>query len=189
MREGRRAAGDGRGLGGAARREGRQGDFPVRTVKKAVPTRQAVAVLVRDEAWRVLFSQRTEEGLLCGLWELPGTGVTRRPTRRDALRALRETTGAFVRMCRGARYVTHVFSHFKLILHVYAARAYEGSLDHDATRPPVRFSVPSDLPLTRPPVAPSRSGMKRTRGRKVCRGKKNCRLTCLILFVYITTYL
>ncbi|HNX36455.1 MAG TPA: A/G-specific adenine glycosylase [Kiritimatiellia bacterium] len=130
-----------------ARRECRQDDFPVRPVKKAVPTRQAVAVLVRDEAGRVLFSQRTEEGLLCGLWELPGIGVTRRPTRRDALRALRETTGLSSACVEALGTVTHVFSHFKLILHVYVARAYEGSLDH-ARRPPVRFSVPSELPLT-----------------------------------------
>ncbi len=130
-----------------ARRERRQSDFPVRPVKKAVPTRQAVAVLVRDEAGRVLFSHRTEEGLLCGMWELPGIAVPRRPTRRDALRALRETTGLSSAHVETLGTVTHVFSHFKLVLHVYAARACEGSLDH-ARLPPVRFAVPSELPLT-----------------------------------------
>jgi len=130
-----------------ARRENRQRDFPSKPAKKAVPTRQAVAVLVRDAKGRVLFAQRTEEGLLSGLWELPNIEVARQPTRRDAARALRVQTGLLATRVEPLGAVTHVFSHFKLLLHVYAVPAYEGSLA-PARHPPARFGVPAELPLT-----------------------------------------
>jgi A/G-specific adenine glycosylase len=129
-----------------AQRENRQGEFPTKPVKKAVPTRQAVAVLVRDESGRVLFTQRTQEGLLSGLWELPNSAVTRKPTRRDASRALRDQTGLVAVRADFLGTVTHVFSHFKLLLHVYAVPAFTGVPD-PARQPPVRFAYPGDLPL------------------------------------------
>ncbi len=130
-----------------ARREGRQSYFPVKPPKKALPTRQSVAVLVRKEKGQALFTQRTEEGLLSGLWELPNRAVTRKPTRRDAVRVLRETAGLSGASAEFIGTITHVFSHFKLLMHVYAVSAFTG--DIDLTRmPPVRFAVPRDLPLT-----------------------------------------
>ena len=146
-----------------ARREGRQAEFPVKPAKKAVPTRQAVAVLLRDAAGRVLFTQRTAEGLLSGLWELPNSAVTRKPTRSDALRALREETGLSATRAEALGTVTHVFSHFKLLLHVYVVPVFTGAPD-PARQPPARFACPADLPLataTRRALAlgcPSRAG-------------------------------
>ena len=130
-----------------ALREGRQGEFPFKPAKKAVPTRTAAAALVRDKAGRVLFTQRAEEGLLSGLWELPNTPVTRKPARRDALRALREQTGLTAGRAEPLGLITHVFSHFKLLLHVYSVFAVTGTPD-PARQPPARFARPADLPLT-----------------------------------------
>ena len=130
-----------------ARQEGRQGALPMKPVKKAVPIRQAVAVLVRDELGRVLLTQRTEPGLLHGLWELPNSAITRKPTRGDAQRALLEQTGLSASRVEPLGMVTHVFSHFKLLLHVYAVPAYVGR-PNPARQPPARFEVPADLPLT-----------------------------------------
>ena len=130
-----------------ARREGRQAEFPVKPAKKSVPTRQSVAVLVRDATGRVLFTQRTAEGLLSGLWELPNIDVTRKPTQRAALLALRGQTGLTATRAEPLGTVTHVFSHFKLLLHVYAVTDFEGAPD-DARQPPARFARPADLPLT-----------------------------------------
>ncbi len=130
-----------------ARREGRQAEFPVKPAKKAAPTRQAVAVLVRDAEGRVLFTQRTAEGLLSGLWELPSAAATGRPTRRDALRALRAETGLAAAKAVPLGTVTHIFSHFRLLLHVYAVPAYTGAPD-PARQPPARFACPADLPLS-----------------------------------------
>ena len=55
----------------AARKAGRQGDFPVKPPKKPMPVRKGAAVLVTDEKGRVLLVQNREGGLLKGLWELP----------------------------------------------------------------------------------------------------------------------
>ncbi len=129
-----------------ARSEGRQDEFPAKPVKKTAPTRQALAVLVRDESGRALFTQRTEEGLLSGLWELPNSAVTRKPTRRDALRTLREQTGLAAARAEPLGTVTHVFSHFRLLLHVFAVAAFSGAPD-PTRRPPACFAFPDDLPL------------------------------------------
>jgi len=130
-----------------ARREGRQADLPAKPAKKKVPTRIAVAALVRDAAGHVLFTQRTEEGLLSGLWELPNMAVARTPTRRAALRALSRQTGLSAIRAEPLGTVTHLFSHFKLLLHVYSVPAYEGAPD-PRRQPPARFAVPPELPLT-----------------------------------------
>ena len=133
-----------------ARREGRQDEFPFKPAKKAVPTRIAVAALVRDECGRVLFVQRTAEGLLCGLWELPNEPVTRKPTPRDALLALREQTGMAASRAEPLGAITHVFSHFKLLLHVFSVHMppnFACPAPSD-TRPPSSLCLPSDLPLT-----------------------------------------
>jgi len=130
-----------------ARGEGRQSEFPVKPAKKAVPTRQSVAVLVRKEPGLVLFTQRTEEGLLSGLWELPNLATTRKPTGRDALRVLRDTAGLSASSAGFLGTITHVFSHFKLLMHVYAVPSFQGVPDL-SRQPPVRFAVPGDLPLT-----------------------------------------
>ena len=125
-----------------ARREGRQDAFPAKPAKKRVPTRTAAAALVRDASGRVLFVQRTEEGLLGGLWELPNIPVAHQPTRRDALRALLDQTGLTASRASLLGTVTHAFSHFKFLLHVYAVAA-------PSCRPASgRFAIPSDLPLT-----------------------------------------
>ena len=72
----------------AARKEGTQTDYPVKTSKKTLPVRKVTAVVIRDEKGRVLLVQNREGGLLKGLWELP----TVEPSAD----------------------VTQVFSHFKL---------------------------------------------------------------------------
>lgn len=130
-----------------AHREERQDELPVKPAKKAIPTRLAVAALVRTSTGLVLFVQRTEEGLLSGLWELPNIAVTHKPNRPDALRALREQTGLAAARAEPLATVTHAFSHFKLILHVYAVTPCSEVLSPNHL-PPARFAHPADLPLT-----------------------------------------
>jgi len=130
-----------------ALRDGQQNEFPFKPAKKSVPTRTAVAVLVRDGTGHVLFTQRTEEGLLSGLWELPNMPVTRKPAVRAVLRALQRQTGLTADHANSLGIITHVFSHFKLLLHVYSPDNVSGSLD-PAHVPPARFALPAELPLT-----------------------------------------
>lgn len=137
-----------------ARREGRQLDFPSKPAKKTVPARIAAAALVRDSKGRVLLVQRPQDGLLGGLWEIPNVTVLRKPTRRDALRALREQAGLVARDAAQLGIVTHVFSHFRLVLHVYAVPLASlpalkpGPQPAAPNLPPASLSLPADLPLT-----------------------------------------
>lgn len=137
-----------------ARRESRQAELPSKPPKKATPTRVAVAALVRDPGGRVLFVQRPTDGLLGGLWELPAVALSRKPTRRDALRALREQTGLAADRATPLGTVVHVFTHFKLLLHVYAVPCASlpslrpGPLPAVRDLPAAAFCVPSELPLT-----------------------------------------
>lgn len=55
----------------AARKAGKQADYPRRPAKKALPVRKETAVVVSDARGRVLLVENTEGGLLKGLWELP----------------------------------------------------------------------------------------------------------------------
>jgi A/G-specific adenine glycosylase len=128
-------------------REGKQSAFPIKPEKKALPVRRTVAVYVADSKGRILLTQRTGEKLLEGLWELPSLDVTRKPTPRDAIQALREKTGLVAAdvKCKGG--VEHTFSHFKLELYVYAASGVTGRLNKKRY-PHVRFAPAETLPLT-----------------------------------------
>lgn len=55
----------------AARKDGTQAEYPVKSTKKPLPVRKVSAVIVHDAKGRVLLVQNKEGGLLKGLWELP----------------------------------------------------------------------------------------------------------------------
>ena len=79
----------------AARKDGTQGDYPVKAARKDLPVRRVAAVVVKDAQGRVLLVQNREGGLLKGLWELPAV----------------EPSAGHVQ----------VFSHFKLDLSTFRA--------------------------------------------------------------------
>ena len=79
----------------AARKNGAQGDYPVKAARKDLPVRRVAAVVVKDAQGRVLLVQNREGGLLKGLWELPAV----------------EPSAGHVQ----------VFSHFKLDLSTFRA--------------------------------------------------------------------
>jgi len=130
-----------------ARREGRQTAYPVKPKSQAIPVRHSIAARVRDARGRVLFTQRVDEGLLKGLWELPSVEVTNSATGRDAQRALRRLTGLCAARVRCVGTIRHAFSHFRLVMRVYELTEISGLLD-TGRQPPARFAQPARLPLT-----------------------------------------
>jgi A/G-specific adenine glycosylase len=138
--------------GCAARRAGRQTDFPVKPPKRTPPLRAYAAALVRDADGRVLFVQRPADGLLGGLWELPNLPVQGEPAPRDALRALRLQTGLSARRAARLGTVKHAFTHFTQLLHVFAlnpALAPEAlARTPHPPQAPAAFADPDELPLT-----------------------------------------
>lgn len=97
---------------------GKTAQWPVKTKKKATPTRYAVAYVVTDKTGHILLQQRPAKGLLGGLWEFPGTQARAKPFTSSEIQAHHPF------ITSPSRHVTtpvsHVFSHFKLVTHVIA---------------------------------------------------------------------
>ncbi len=92
--------------------------LPVRAAKAARPVRYGAAFLARDAAGRVLLRRRAARGLLGGMEELPGTEWGAAPLSEAEALALAPLAADW----RMAGEVRHVFTHFELVLTVYAAK-------------------------------------------------------------------
>jgi len=104
----------------------RTGYLPVKDKKKPVPTYSiALAVIVRGG--RAFIQQRPEEGHLGGLWEFPGGKclLGERPE-HAVVRECREELGIEVEVLTKFAEVRHGYSHFRIILHVFACRLANG---------------------------------------------------------------
>jgi A/G-specific adenine glycosylase len=95
------------------------GSLPVRHRKAARPHVVAsVVALSSGDRW--LVRKRPANGLLGGLWELPGGRVEAGETFRGAAaRELREETGLAARSLVRLGIVRHSYSHFSVSLHVF----------------------------------------------------------------------
>jgi A/G-specific adenine glycosylase len=99
--------------------KGLQAVRPVPRRRQQVPHRIFVSALIEEEG-RLLVVRRVPEGLLGGLWELPGGQVREEETHKEALRRhmqegldLQATVGAQLGV------VEHAYSHFQLTVQVY----------------------------------------------------------------------
>ncbi|MEA3408288.1 MAG: A/G-specific adenine glycosylase [Chloroflexota bacterium] len=101
--------------------KGLQAVRPVPRRRQEVPHRLFVSALTEREG-RLLIVRRVPEGLLGGLWELPGGPVREGETLQEALRRhlqeelnLQATVGAQLGV------VEHAYSHFQLTVQIYEA--------------------------------------------------------------------
>ncbi len=135
-----------RGCG--ARAAGRTGEFPHKAAHKALPERHAAGVILRDRAGRLLLVRREADGLLGGLWELPGGELPAAYTADDVARLVQRQTGYAPGALEPAGALSHTFSHFRLRLTLYTATARAARLAA-ARRRSMRWTrKPGDLPLT-----------------------------------------
>ena len=103
--------------GCAGRRAGIAASLPRKTPKKPRPMRYGAHFWLTDGTGNVLLRRRPESGLLGGMTELPGTPWRDTPwTEAEAL-ALAPMPAAW----RGMGKARHGFTHFELVLDVYAA--------------------------------------------------------------------
>ena len=111
-----------------AYRHGRTDSLPAKSRKRPVPVHQvALAVILRGG--KMYIQQRPEKGHLGGLWEFPG-GKCRAGEKPEAavVRECREELGADVEVMTKLAEVRHAYSHFKVVLHVFACRLSKGRL-------------------------------------------------------------
>jgi A/G-specific adenine glycosylase len=105
------------------------GDPEALPVKRrpALPKQIAAVAAVLTRGKRLLAVRRPPQGLLGGLWDLPGDELGAREPARAALeRALRERLGLEAVGVRAIGEVQHQFTHRTLALHVFRAEAKPG---------------------------------------------------------------
>jgi A/G-specific adenine glycosylase len=109
-----------------AYREGLTESLPRKTKKKTPRPVSAVAGWM-ERRGQVLMVQRPAEGLLGGLWELPGGDLLADEEPASALsRCLRERMGLDVPGADELGTIEHVFSHLHMRVHVFRCKAPEG---------------------------------------------------------------
>jgi A/G-specific adenine glycosylase len=109
-----------------ARRAGDPAALPVRAPRPEPRRVRAVATLLLRRG-RALAVRRPRQGLLGGLWELPGAeiGARGRPE-RELANLLESRTGLQPERVERLGVVKHVYTHRRLELHVFRARAGPG---------------------------------------------------------------
>lgn len=107
-----------------ARALGVQEARPVARPRRAVPTITMASALI-ERAGSVLLVRRVPQGLLGGLWELPGGEVATGEAPEEALaRVLRKALALEITLGALAATVQHAYSHFHVRVRVYRAEAW-----------------------------------------------------------------
>lgn len=128
---------------------GKVQDFPKRIKRAPLPERR-VAVGMVEKKGRILLVQRTEQGLLGGLWEFPGGAVDAHADPEQVCKdQIKTSVNLDVSVDVHLTTVRHTYTHFKLRMDVYRCRWISGRV---YLRGPADFKwlAPSrvlDLPL------------------------------------------
>jgi len=100
--------------------------FPARKLKKKIPHIEAISVVVQQDG-KVLLKQRPSKGLLGGLWEFPNWPIEAKKDPSDYLRdKVKREVGLRVKSNGSIGSFHQTFSHFKLTLHVFHCRHFNG---------------------------------------------------------------
>jgi A/G-specific adenine glycosylase len=106
-----------------ARKKGIQEAVPAKRKAATVPQRMAVAVVIRNDAGKVLMVKRPQRGLLGGLWSFPGRALDEGDEPDVKLRkALREELGLKLLSGKELFRVEHGYSHFSITVRVFDGR-------------------------------------------------------------------
>ena len=110
-----------------ARLRGHQGRYPRKAARKPLP-HQVAAVGAVVWRGRILIARRRPEGLLGGLWELPGGKVRPWEDPADAVvREVREETGVEAAVEAKVMVAAQAYSHLRVTLHVFRCRRVSGT--------------------------------------------------------------
>ncbi len=135
-----------------ARKAGKTEKYPVKAASPKSPERVSFAGILYRRG-NILLAQRREDQLLGGLWEFPGGWREgREKLSSGANRAIAESTGLGFTVGRRLAVVQHVFSHFRLTLHVFACQEAVGRTRAGAEAQRLRWISPGDIhdfPLTK----------------------------------------
>jgi A/G-specific adenine glycosylase len=139
---------------------GTQAERPLRKARARVSLELVGTLILTAPSGRVLLARRPEQGLLGGLWELPGAVVQSRESARSAARRLlvkllgEASMEALVPRARVSALgsVVHVFTHKRATYHAFAANA-AGELDVEDHTVQHRWCTEEDIAALAIPVA------------------------------------
>lgn len=120
-----------------AHRYSQETAYPEPKPKKVIPTRHTHLLVLMSEEGKVLLERRPESGIWGGLWSLPQFETT------SAIQAWLDTYAPRAVMDHEWQSITHVFSHFRLVMQPVPARVKQipfGIADEGQ-----RWVDPSDL--------------------------------------------
>jgi A/G-specific adenine glycosylase len=117
--------------------------YPLRAPRRSRPLFDvSVALLWRDG--RFLVTRRPSEGLLGGLWELPGGKWESGEEAEGALRReLREELGVEVEISESHTVIRHGYTHFEVRLHPFSCSAIDGR--EPRSELPMQWISPSEI--------------------------------------------
>lgn len=102
--------------------EGKQDNLPVRKAREALPHHDYIAGVILDKR-SVLIRRRPLKGLLGGLWEFPGErldpGIKQNQYQNRLKVHLKMDLNLNVEVSRQWMQISHVFTHFRMTLHVF----------------------------------------------------------------------
>ena len=125
---------------------GTQNVIPRRTARKKTPHYEIVVAAIAENG-RYLLGKRPENGLLGGLWELPGGKVQPGETHQTALaREVREELGVEVSVEGLVACVNHAYTHFKVTLNVYKCRPLNGAAPIATSHTELKWVSPKKFP-------------------------------------------
>jgi A/G-specific adenine glycosylase len=104
-----------------------QETLPLRKKRSPLPHKDMTAALIRDGRGRYLVARRSEEGLLGGLWKFPGGEKQGAESlSKTVVRTVREEVGVSPVVEAKVGVIEHVFTHFRMSLHVFRCRKEKG---------------------------------------------------------------
>jgi A/G-specific adenine glycosylase len=106
----------------------KQQAYPVKVQKKPVPEYQiALGVLLKKD--KLLITRRKPDGLLGGLWELPGGKLHANEMLPEAcVREIKEEVNLEVEVGDFLICIKHAYTHFRIVVNVYACKLRKGKI-------------------------------------------------------------
>ncbi len=103
--------------------------YPVKTVAKKTPQHR-IAVGIIHHRNNFLIVRRPLKGFLGGLWEFPGGKVDRtKNIENQLIRLIQQKTNLVVEITSYTTQIKHAYSHFKIVMDVYACNYLYGHVE------------------------------------------------------------
>lgn len=106
---------------------GRVEALPIKRGKAPLPCHLETAAVIHDSKGRLLLVRRFENGLLGGLWKLPGGRLKNGEDPAVGLtRAVRDELGVILSLGEPLAEVRHAYTHFRIVVAAFEARIASG---------------------------------------------------------------